>query len=55
VYCYEWCTVGFESIYKQLCIRFLKKPGGARKLKFGIKLSNALGKLGIDVRKETFC
>lgn len=44
----------FESIYKQLMHQVSKKPGGAKKLKFGIKLSNALGKLGIDVRRKLF-
>ncbi len=44
----------FESIYKQLMHQVSKKPGGAKKLKFGIKLCNALDKLGIDVRKKLF-
>ncbi len=44
----------FESIYKQLMNQVSKRPGGAKKLKFGIKISNALGKLGIDVRKKLF-
>ncbi|HEX2926995.1 MAG TPA: AMP-binding protein [Ruminiclostridium sp.] len=44
----------FESIYKQLMHQVSKKPGAAKKLKFGIKLSNALALAGIDIRKKLF-
>ena len=44
----------FESIYKQLMNQVAKKPGAMKKLKFGIKLSNAASKFGIDIRKKLF-
>jgi long-chain acyl-CoA synthetase len=44
----------FESIYKQLMNQVSKKPGAAKKLKFGIRLSNALGIVGIDIRRKLF-
>jgi long-chain acyl-CoA synthetase len=44
----------FESIYKQLLNQVKKKPGGERKLAFGIKLSKFLGVLGIDIKRKLF-
>lgn len=44
----------FESIYKQLMHQVSKKPGAAKKLKLGIRLSNILGLAGIDVKKKLF-
>jgi long-chain acyl-CoA synthetase len=44
----------FESIYKQLMSAAAKKPGGLKKLKFGLALSNTLRKIGIDIRKKLF-
>lgn len=44
----------FESIYKQLMIQVSKKPGAAKKLKVGIKLSNFLRTFKIDIRKKLF-
>lgn len=44
----------FESIYKQLMNQVSKKPGAMKKLQFGIKLSNVLKVLHIDIRKKLF-
>jgi long-chain acyl-CoA synthetase len=44
----------FESIYKQLMNQVTKKPGAMKKLKFGIKLSNLLGVLNIDIKRKLF-
>lgn len=44
----------FESIYKQLMNQVAKKPGGPRKLKLGIRLSNIAGVFGLDIRKKLF-
>lgn len=44
----------FESIYKQLINNVKKKPGAEKKLKFGIKLSNALDVVHIDIRRKLF-
>jgi len=44
----------FESIYKQLMNQVNKKPGAMKKLKFGIKLSNFLGVLNIDIKRKLF-
>lgn len=44
----------FESIYKQLMLQVAKKPGGPKKLKFGIKLSNAAAAIGLDIRRKLF-
>jgi len=44
----------FESIYKQLMNQVSKKPGAMKKLKFGIKLSNFLGLLNIDIKRKLF-
>ena len=43
----------FESIYKQL-INTVKKQGGMKKLQFGIKLTNGLKAIGIDVKRKIF-
>ncbi|HEY5583342.1 MAG TPA: AMP-binding protein [Ruminiclostridium sp.] len=44
----------FESIYKQLMNQVAKKPGAAKKLNFGIKLSNFVGMFKIDIKKKLF-
>ena len=43
----------FESMYRQIMNQAIKSKG-EKKIKFAIKLSNALGKIGIDVRKKIF-
>lgn len=43
----------FESMYKQI-MNQAAKSGSLGKLKFGIKLSNGLRKIGIDIRKKLF-
>lgn len=43
----------FESMYRQIMNQAIKSKG-VKKIKFAIKLSNALGKIGIDVRKKIF-
>ena len=43
----------FESMYKKV-MHTIEKKGKMKKVKFGIKLSNALRKIGIDKRREIF-
>ena len=43
----------FEGIYKQLK-KTIQKQGKWKKVQFGIKISNVLRKIGIDVRKKLF-
>ena len=43
----------FEGIYKQLK-KTIQKQGKWEKVQFGIKISNALRKIGIDLRKKIF-
>ena len=43
----------FESMYKQL-MRTVEKQGKLKKVKFGLKLSNFLRKIGIDKRRDLF-
>lgn len=44
----------FESIYKRIWDQAAKKPEMLKKLKFGLKLSNLLKKLGIDISRKIF-
>ncbi len=44
----------FESVYKRIWDQAAKVPGKAKKLSFGLKLSNFLGAINIDVRKKLF-
>jgi len=44
----------FESIYRQIWHHASKDPGMARKLKLGIKISNLLKKVNIDITKKLF-
>ena len=41
----------FESMYRQIMNKAIKSKG-EKKIKFAIKLSNALAKIGIDIRKK---
>lgn len=43
----------FESMYRQIMNKAIKSKG-EKKIKFAIKLSNALGKVGINVRRKLF-
>ncbi|GAE90182.1 AMP-dependent synthetase/ligase [Acetivibrio straminisolvens] len=43
----------FESMYRQIMNQAIKSKG-EKKIKFAIKLTNALGKIGIDIRKKIF-
>ena len=43
----------FENMYKQI-LKSIDKQGKTKKVKFGIKLSNLLMKIGIDKRREIF-
>lgn len=43
----------FESMYRQIMNKAIKSKG-EKKIKFAIKLSNALAKIGIDIRKKIF-
>lgn len=43
----------FESMYKKV-MHTIEKKGKMKKVKFGIKLSNTLRKIGIDKRREIF-
>jgi len=44
----------FESMYKQIMNQAAKKPGGLLKLKIGVKISNGLRRIGIDIRHKLF-
>ncbi len=44
----------FESIYKRIWDQAAKKPEMLKKLKFGLKLSGILKKIGIDVTRKIF-
>ncbi len=44
----------FESIYKRIWDQAAKKPEMLKKLKFGLRLSNFLKKLGIDISRKIF-
>jgi long-chain acyl-CoA synthetase len=44
----------FESIYKQIMNQVAKKPGGMKKLKLAIKLTNGLDKVGIHLKRKLF-
>lgn len=44
----------FESIYKRIWDQAAKKPEMLKKLKFGLKLSNILKKIGIDMSRKIF-
>jgi long-chain acyl-CoA synthetase len=43
----------FESMYRQIMNKAIKSKG-EKKIKFAIKLSNALGKVGINVHRKLF-
>jgi long-chain acyl-CoA synthetase len=44
----------YESIYKRIWDQAAKNPGMLKKLKFGLKLSGFLKKLGIDITRKLF-
>ncbi len=44
----------FEAIYRRIWDQAAKNPEVLKKLKFGIKLSNLLKKVGIDITKKLF-
>lgn len=44
----------FESIYNRIWDQAAKKPGMAKKMKTAVKISNLLGKFGINVTKKLF-
>lgn len=44
----------FESMYKQILNQAAKKPGGLKKFRTAVRISNGLRKIGIDVRRKLF-
>lgn len=44
----------FEAMYRRIWDQAAKKPGAVKKLRTGIRISNLLRKLGIDITKKLF-